>query len=78
MDVEMTRVDFMHILEQQDIAESPHIPSIEERCHVVAKAAQQKLVLWLEENEDKGGFKEMFFVCIPRDIWQELRKAAGL
>lgn len=81
MNWELTRIDFMHLLEQQSIAESPLIPSIEERCNFIAKAAQRKLVDWLSSTCREHS-THIDPECKVRadcwQCWQELRKAVGL
>lgn len=45
---------------------------------VTANAQARKLVEWMEDHEHKEGLKAMFYFCVTRDDWQDLRKAVGL
>lgn len=57
-----------------DICGASKLPIVQEESRAIAKAQLKKVVEWIKANEDNGGYKGLFYQCVPLKRWQALLK----
>ena len=74
----LTREERAKVVRKLRESVAPLEPSWEQESEALCQVQLRRIAEWLERHEDKEGYKAIFYFCISRRLYEQLRKEAGL